>query len=40
MSDEAVKQITQLLQEQIRLQQLILLQLQKVDESVHNIFLK
>jgi len=40
MEQETSKQLIQLLQEQIRLLQIIAQQLEKVDYSIHQVFLK
>jgi hypothetical protein len=40
MNDETSKQLIALLQEQIRLMQIMIAQIQQVNESVHQVFLK
>jgi len=40
MNDETSKQLMALLQEQIRLMQIMIAQIQQVNESVHQVFLK
>jgi len=40
MDDETTKQLIALLQEQIRLMQIMIAQIQQVNESVHQVFLK
>lgn len=40
MNDEALKQLIVLLQEQTRLLQVVIMQLEKVNDSIQQVFLK
>ena len=40
MQEELLKQLIELVREQIRLLQIMSLQLEKVNDSVHQVFLK